>query len=218
MTNEGLRERLNKATCKFCAAGSPIHKANAIVGSDYHEKENNWCTSLADELLPLVESSRHEAAAEMREAVCVAICEYCRLGRELIHDPLNAIPWGHYWVNPEISAKSESCSAPCKAAAIRSLGPTEVQAARERIEQWIASGGGVVVTKQLICPRCKEGTTFVISLKDKPGLWITCGACEWMLNSAIEALHTPTNPGPAQTPVQSDVKPKICTENEPYWD
>jgi uncharacterized protein (DUF983 family) len=39
--------------------------------------------------------------------------------------------------------------------------------------------------ERLCCPRCKEGTTFEISVKDAPGLWITCSACHWIINSAI---------------------------------
>jgi uncharacterized protein DUF4326 len=50
----------------------------------------------------------------------------------------------------------------------------------------IASGCGVSVQERLCCPRCKEETTFEISVKDAPGLWITCASCHWVINSAIK--------------------------------
>lgn len=53
-----------------------------------------------------------------------------------------------------------------------------------------ASGLGITVEDiaALKCPNCGEGTTFQISIKDKPGLWISCGACKKIINSAIGAI------------------------------
>jgi ribosomal protein S27AE len=74
----------------------------------------------------------------------------------------------------------------------------------EFAEWWAMAGGNIAPTptnqltfRQFLvinscsypCPRCGEGTSFEVSMKDEG--WITCAACHYILKSGIE----PAKPG-----------------------
>lgn len=156
---------------------------------------------------------------ELLVEIANILCRGCKEGK-----PFTSLSKTVHWAMDKYRMEENEMRAviPCFAQPETMDAIMKLIAANPPAQPALASGSGILVTERITCPRCHEQTTFEISVKDEPGLWVTCGVCKWIINSAITVKQVPVPAQAADTPSRRQivfnwVMGGDLTRKDGYW-